>query len=87
MTSSFLKITFADLQRSRLLFSGSRGSAYSTAHTVTCEKRVLDIVTNHDSVFLLRKNISQSRPLERNSVRNNIHPNSKQKPEITNKNT
>jgi len=53
MASSFVKIVFADSQRSCLFFSGRRECAYSTAHTISCEKRVYDI---HWSVFFLRKN-------------------------------
>ena len=47
-------------------------------------KKVPDPWYKHYSVFLLRKNIST---LESDSARNSIHPNNKQKPKITNKNT
>jgi len=45
MTSSFVKVVFADLQGFRLFFSSSRECAYSNAHTVSCEKIIYDINT------------------------------------------
>jgi len=82
MTSSFVKVVFADTQGSRLFFSGSRECAYSNAHTVSCEKRIYDINTG---VYFYLEKIFHS--LESDSARNNIHPNNKLKPEIANKNT
>jgi len=54
----------------------------STAHTVSCEKRVYDINT---TVYLTKKKYFHR--LETDSARNNIHLSNKQKPEITNENT
>jgi len=54
----------------------------STAHAVSCEKRVYDI--NTTTVYFFQKKYIHR--LESVSARNNIHLSNKQKPEITNKN-
>jgi len=57
MMSSFVKIMFSLIRNVLLSFSGSRrcAYAYSTAHTVNCEKRVYDINTTVYSYFTKKK--------------------------------
>jgi len=40
---------------------GPKRANLATLHTVNCDKGVLDINTRDESVFLLRKTISQAR--------------------------
>ena len=60
MTLSFVKLCFRCFATFSFAFSGSRECAYSSAHTVSCEKIVYNINTRVYS-YLLRKTISQAR--------------------------
>ena len=57
-----------------------QSNKYSAAHAVSCEKRGY---YRNTTVYLTKKKYSHR--LESDSARNNIHPNNKQKPKITNK--
>jgi len=52
------------------------------AFTVSCDKRIYDM---NAIVYFCKEKIFHK--LKSDSASNNIHPNNKQKPEITNKNT
>ena len=54
---------------------------YSTAYTVSCEKRVY--VQTLQCILTKKKYFHR---LESDLTRNNIHPNNKRKPKIANKN-
>jgi len=75
MTSTFAKVMFSLIRKVPVCFFRSRKCAYSNAHTIT---GLAARSKYYEKIF---------HRLESDLARNNIHPNNKQQPEITNKNT